>query len=264
MTGTFRLYAIKYGHREAKRGDHFLGGDPDPDRPMPMDYFIWLAQSGEHTFVIDTGYTKETGERRGRPWIRRPADGLHLLGVEADEVQDVIITHLHFDHIGTIQDFPNARIHIQEQELRFVVGPAMTTPAQHAFEPADIDRVVTALHAGRVNLVDGAQELAPGFSVHHVGGHTGGTQVVRVRTERGWVVLASDSSHYYENFEKQRPFVIAWEPARSLAAFKALYALADSEQHIVPGHDPLVLDRYPAPSPDLQGIVAQLDVMPRQ
>ena len=264
MTETYRVYAIKYGHREARRGDHFLGGDPDPDRSMPMDYFVWLAQSDEHTFVIDTGYTEEVGTRRGRPWIRQPADGLKLLGVDADEVQDVIITHLHFDHIGTIQDFPNAKIHIQEKELQFVVGPAMFTPARHSFETDEIDRVVTALHEGRVNLIDGSHELAPGLSVHHVGGHTSGTQVVRVHTERGWVVLASDSSHYYENFEKQRPFSIAWEPERSLAAFKALYALADSEQHIVPGHDPMVLDRYPAPSPDLEGIVVRLDVTPKQ
>jgi len=263
MTETYRLYAIKYGHREATRKEHFLGGDPDGERSMPMDYFVWLAQSDEHTFVIDTGFAKDIGDARGRQQIRQPAECFRLLGVEAADVRDVIITHLHFDHIGTIQDFPNAKIHIQERELQFVTGRAMYTAAKHSFETTEIDRVVTALHEGRVNLIDGAEELAPGLSVHFVGGHTGGTQVVRVHTERGWVVLASDSSHYYENFEAKRPFSIAWDPDRVLAGFKALYALADSEQHIVPGHDPMVLDRYPAPSPDLEGIVVRLDVVPR-
>jgi len=263
MTETYRVTAIKYGHREATRKEHFLGGDPDGERSMPMDYFVWLAQSDQHTFVIDTGFSEPVGTRRGRQQIRRPADGLRLLGVEAAEVEDVVITHLHYDHIGTIDDFPKARIHIQQKEVEFVVGPAMLTDARHAFEPQEIDMLVRALHEGRVDLVDGAAELAPGLSVHLVGGHTGGTQVVRVHTERGWVVLASDSSHYYENFEAQRPFSIAYQPERVLAGFRALHALADSPQHIVPGHDPLVLERYPAPSPDLQGIAVRLDVPPK-
>ncbi|MGE3856366.1 MAG: N-acyl homoserine lactonase family protein [Dehalococcoidia bacterium] len=263
MTETYRLYAIKYGHREATRKEHFLGGDPDGDRPMPMDYFVWLAQSEAHTFVIDTGFAKAVGDARGRQQIRQPAECFRLLGVEAADVRDVIITHLHYDHIGTVDDFPNATIHIQQKEVEFVVGPAMLTDARHAFEPHEIDMVVRALHAGRVDLIDGAAELAPGLSVHFVGGHTGGTQVVRVHTERGWVVLASDSSHYYENFEADRPFSIAWEPDRVRAGFRALRALADSEQHIVPGHDPMVLDRYPAPSAELEGIAVRLDVMPK-
>ena len=263
MTETYRVYAIKYGHREATRKDHFLGGDPDGDRSMPMDYFVWLAQSDEHTFVIDTGFSEPIGTSRGRHQIRQPADGLRLLGVEAADVKDVIITHLHYDHIGTIDDFPKARIHIQEREFQFVTGPVMCTDAHNSFEPVEIDKVVRALHAGRVNLVNGAAELAPGFSVHFVGGHTGGMQVVRVHTERGWMVLASDSSHYYENFETNRPFSIAFEPDRVLAGFSALRALADSPQHIIPGHDPMVLDRYPAPSPELEGIVVRLDVPPK-
>ena len=227
MSETYRLYAIKYGHREATRKEHFLGGDPDGERSMPMDYFVWLAQSDEHTFVIDTGFAKDIGDARGRHQIRQPAECFRLMGVEAADVRDVIITHLHYDHIGTVDDFPNATIHIQRKEVEFVVGPAMLTDARHAFEPREID------------------------------------MVVRVHTERGWVVLASDSSHYYENFEADRPFSIAWEPDRVRAGFRALRALADSEQHIVPGHDPMVLDRYPAPSPELQGIAVRLDVMPK-
>ena len=263
MTEMYRVYAIKYATREATRKDHFLGGDPDGDRPMPMDYFVWLAQSEQHTFVIDVGFSAPVAAQRGRQHLRQPADGLRLLGVEAAHVEDVIITHLHYDHIGTIEDFPQARIHLQERELHFVTGREMEGAARHAFEADDVVNVVRALYEGRVRLVDGAAELAPGLSVHFLGGHTGGLQVVRVHTERGWMVLASDASHYYENMEANRPFSIAYQPERVLAGFSAMRALADSPAHIIPGHDPLVLQRYPAPTPDLEGIVVRLDVPPR-
>ncbi len=260
---TYRVYAIKYGDRPAAtRKDHFPG-DPDGDRPWPMDYFVWLITNDQRTFVVDTGYSQETGGRRSRGYIRRPAEGLRMMGVEAAEVQDVIITHLHFDHIGTIEDYPKARIHLQERELHFVTGRPALGPDGRAFDAEDIVQVVRALYQGRVNLVVGSAELAPGLSVHHLGGHTDGTQVVRVHTQRGWVVLASDASHYYENMETDSPFIIAYDRAAVLAGFSAMRALADSPAHIVPGHDPRVLDRYPAPSPELEGIVVQLDVPPR-
>ena len=114
-----------------------------------------------------------------------------------------------------------------------------------------------------MDLLDGDEELAPGLSLHLLGGHTGGNQVVRVHTARGWIVLASDASHFYENIETDRPFAIAYEPERVLAGYRRMYELADSRAHVIPGHDPLVMERYPAPSSDLEGIVVRLDVPPK-
>jgi glyoxylase-like metal-dependent hydrolase (beta-lactamase superfamily II) len=85
----------------------------------------------------------------------------------------------------------------------------------------------------------------PGLSVHLVGGHTPGLQVVSVRTERGRVVLMSDASHFYEHFERGLSFPHADDPERSRAGFAFIDDLADSRDHVVPGHDPLVLARYP-------------------
>lgn len=83
-----------------------------------------------------------------------------------------------------------------------------------------------------------------------MGGHSRGLQAVRVRTARGWVVLASDTSHFYENFATRRPFPIVVDVEDALAGFDRLYALADSPDHIIPGHDPLVMQAYPTVSPD--------------
>jgi hypothetical protein len=72
-------------------------------------------------------------------------------------------------------------------------------------------------------------------------------------------VLASDASHFYANMEQVRPFPIVYNVADMVEGYARLRALADSPGHIIPGHDPLVLERYPAPSSALQGIVARLD-----
>jgi glyoxylase-like metal-dependent hydrolase (beta-lactamase superfamily II) len=86
-----------------------------------------------------------------------------------------------------------------------------------------------------------------------------GLQVVRVATRRGWVVLASDASHYYANMEQGRPFPIVYNVGDMVEGWRKARSLAESESHVIPGHDPLVLERYPAPSPALQGVVARLD-----
>src|SRR6202521_4143111 len=104
----YGIYAIRYATREARRGDHFIGGDPH-DGPMPMDYFLWVAVSPERTYVIDTGFTAEVAARRRRIFLRCPIDALRLVGVEADAVKEVILTHLHYDHVGNFHRFPQAQ-----------------------------------------------------------------------------------------------------------------------------------------------------------
>jgi hypothetical protein len=89
-----------------------------------------------------------------------------------------------------------------------------------------------------------------------------GLQMVRVATQRGWVVLASDAAHFYANIEQGRPFPIVYNVFDMLAGHAKAYALASSRKHVIPGHDPLVMKRYPAPGADLEGIVARLDVEP--
>jgi glyoxylase-like metal-dependent hydrolase (beta-lactamase superfamily II) len=128
-----------------------------------------------------------------------------------------------------------------------------------AYEVEDVVGMVRRAYAGRVRFHEGDAEILPGVSLHLIGGHTMGLQVVRVRTRRGWLVLASDASHFYANMEQVRPFPIVWSVPDMVQGYRRLRELADSPAHIVPGHDPLVLERYPAPSPGLEGIVVRLD-----
>ena len=118
--------------------------------------------------------------------------------------------------------------------------------------------------AGRATFHDGADEIVPGITVHHIGGHSRGLQCVRVETRRGPVVLASDTSHLYAHFEEGRVFPTTYNIAEVLEGYEALNKLAHSRRHIVPGHDPKVLERYPAARPGLENWVVRLDADPKQ
>jgi glyoxylase-like metal-dependent hydrolase (beta-lactamase superfamily II) len=221
---------------------------------MPMDYFVWAAIGEERSFVVDTGFTAEVAAARGRRHLRCPAEALSLVGLDRNTVADVVLTHLHYDHVGSFARFPTAQFHLQEAELHYTTGHYMRHPfLARSFEVEDIVGIVRLNFARRLRLYRGAVELAPGITLHPVGGHTPGMQFVRVHTRRGWVVLASDVTHYYENMESGRPFTAAFHIGEMLDAYDALSALAPSPQHIVPGHDPLVMRRYPAPGRNSKG-----------
>lgn len=259
----YAVYAIRYATREGRRPEHFIGGDPH-DTPMPMDYFTWVIAGPERQFVVDTGFSAEVAARRRRNHLRCPAESLSLLRLSADAVKDVIQTHLHYDHVGNFHKFPAARFHLQDREMSFATGRHMRHPAMgQAFEVEDVVGMVRLNFKGRVEFHDGDAELAPGVSLHFMGGHTAGLQVVRVHTSRGWMVLASDASHYYEHLRERRVFPIAYHVGDMLDAYRKIERLAASPDHIIPGHDPLVMKLYPAPEAAMQGIVARLDVMPR-
>jgi glyoxylase-like metal-dependent hydrolase (beta-lactamase superfamily II) len=259
----YELFAIHYATRMSKRASHFLGGDPH-DGPMRMDYYVWVAKNAERTVVIDIGFNEEVAKKRKRDFLRCPIESLKLVGVNPADVQDVIITHLHYDHAGNFNLLPKADFHIQEREVQFATGKYMRYDAcGGAFEPENICDLVRLNFGKRVHFYDGEAEIAPGIRVHHTGGHTDGLQFVSVNTKRGWVVVASDASHFYENLGTERPFTRAFHIGDMLETFDRLIKVAPSLNHIVPGHDSLVMELYPALSPELQNIVMRLDVEPK-
>jgi len=260
MNGTqYEVYAIKYAHHARTARENFLGGDPH-DGPMPMDYFVWLVRGAGRVMVVDTGFNVATATKRGRRVTLPVEQGLARMGVDVAQVKDVVITHLHYDHVGNFDLFPQATFHLQDLEMQYATGRCMAAEAmRQAYELEDVVGMVRRVYAGRVRFHDGEGAVAPGVTVHHVGGHTMGLQVVRVATRRGWVVLASDASHYYANMEQSRPFPIVYNVGDMVEGWGKAQALAESRDHVIPGHDPQVLERYPAPARELQGLVARLD-----
>ena len=265
MTGNdiYEVYAIRYGSMDLRfRRDNFIT-DPHHDQPMPLDYFVWLIRNEDRAIVVDTGFDHEEAKGRGRELVRLPREGLAMLGVDAEKVKDVVVSHMHYDHAGTLDDFPAAKFHLQEKEMNYATGRHMCSdPMGHAYSADHVCNLVRKNFEGRVAWHDGSREIAPGISVHLIGGHTMGVQCVKVKTKRGDVVLASDAAHFYENMQPPSPFIIVHSVADMIDGFGKMRDLASSEDHIIPGHDPLVRKMYAAPSADLEGIVSRLDIDP--
>ncbi|MGB3243460.1 MAG: N-acyl homoserine lactonase family protein [Sulfitobacter sp.] len=260
MTTPYEIFAIRYAHNaNATSAGNFLGGDPH-DISMPLDYFIWLVRNEHRTFILDTGFDAKTGKKRGRKLLRDPGEGLRYLGVDPDTVEDVVLSHMHFDHAGNHGLFPRARYHLQDSEMAYCTGRCMCHDAlRYPFEETDVVAMVGKVFAGRVAFHDGVSELGPGIELHHMGGHSKGLQVMRVWTRRGWMVLASDASHFYAHMEQGRAFPIIYNLADTLEGNDRIYALASERDGVIPGHDPLVMKRYPPAAPGLEDIAVRLD-----
>ncbi len=238
----YRIYAVRYAHRKCTTSECFYGDYRGA--PMAMDYFVWALTNGSETVVVDLGFTESVGTRRGRQFLRSPEKGLAEIGVDVRSVKHVIVSHFHYDHVGNYALFPNATFYVQDSEMAFYTGRNASLGAfRHSIEVDDLCAMIRLNYEGRLSFVDGAREIVPGVSVHHVGGHTAGMQIVSVAHARGQAVVASDASHYYRNFEERIPFNTLHDLPRIYGAFDKIRSLASSPDLVLPGHDPLVLDR---------------------
>jgi glyoxylase-like metal-dependent hydrolase (beta-lactamase superfamily II) len=259
---TYRVFAIKYAHHERRASENFLGGD-EHNAAMPLDYFVWAIMDESRVFLVDTGFDTPMAQKRGRSITCPVEEGLRRLDVRAESVEDVIITHMHYDHAGNLPLFPKARYHVQDREMAYCTGRCMCHGVlAQGFEPEHVKSLVGAVFERRVQFHDGTCSLTSGLSVHWVGGHTGGLQIVRVHTPRGWLVLASDAAHFYANLQQVRPFPVVYNVGEMLEGFATANRLAASAAHVVPGHDPLVLSRYRAHASDTAGWIVRLDAEP--
>ena len=260
----FELLAIQYARHTGRRPhENYMGHVDLHDAASDLAYYVWVARRGGETYVIDTGFDEAAAVKRGRELMMPVHEGLARVSIDVAAVEDVILTHLHYDHAGTLEQFASARFHIQDAESAYATGRFMSHAAMRA--PYDVEDVVTFVrnvYGGRVVFHQGDAELVPGLSLHWVGGHTAGLQVVRVWTRRGWVVVASDASHLYGNMQHGVPFPIVHNVGEMLEGHRRVLALADSADHVIPGHDPLVMERYPAYSAHCDGWVVRLDADP--
>ena len=260
----YEIHAVRYARVDRRSSDNFLGGDPH-DYPMPLDYYVWAITGGGRTYVVDTGFDAVVGAKRKRQMLTPVDEGLRAIGIDHTTVEDVIITHLHYDHSGNTPLFPNARFHIQDGEMSFATGRCMChSMIGGNYEEDDIVAMVRRNFRGQLKFHDGDSELAPGITLHKLCGHSAALQAVRVKTKRGYVVLASDAAHHYAHMEQNRAFPALHDLPQLLEGYKTLKHLATSPAHIVPGHDELVLKRYPAASAAAEGIACRLDLPPSE
>ena len=243
-TCTWEAYAMRYATVQRKRQENFISYDPH-DEATHMDYFVWFLKSDKETILVDTGFNAEAARTRHRTFLRCPIESLKTAGINLEDIHDTVITHAHYDHAGNTRLLPKTQFHLQEREMNYATGKQMRHAfCRHAYDAADVCDLVYANFENRVAFQDGDFELRSGITVHWVGGHTQGLQIVRVHTQRGWIVLASDATHYLENIRKRSPFPIVVNTVDMLNGYDLIDKLADSPSHVIAGHDPLTRELY--------------------
>src|SRR3954454_15283888 len=261
MSKTWEVYAIRYGRHDRPAQSNFLLPVQDPKEAMPLNYFLWLGGDppAGHEIVVDTGFDAACAEKRGRTLHRSVGDSLRAMDCDPARVRDVVVTHLHYDHAGSIEIFSNAKIHIQDREMAFATGRHMCTACIRVpFEADHVVSMVRALFADKVQFHDGEGQVAPGVTVHRVGGHSDGLQVVRVETARGPVVIASDAAHYYANLQKRSPFPIVYNVGDMVQGWEIVEKLAGHPDRFIPGHNPIVSEIYPRASDKVDAFALHL------
>jgi glyoxylase-like metal-dependent hydrolase (beta-lactamase superfamily II) len=249
----YEVMAIRYATVPGFAVSDLIKG-ADPSRKIDIAMYVWLVRGGGRNVLVDSGfYRPEFFKSWKIADFVRPDQAVARAGVKADEITDVIITHMHWDHAGSVDLFPKAQVWIQRDEYAYYTGAAWQKGGKHGgIELADLTTMLRANTEGRLHLVDGDGEILPGISVYTGGRHTWASQYAVVDALPGRVVLASDNLYLYENLDKHLPIAQTFDEASNLQAQDRMRKLASDPRLIIPGHDPAVLTRFPKVS---EGIV---------
>ncbi len=246
------IYAVRYGTLTNFPVAALVAG-ADTARRMDIALMVWLvrepgADGHPRTVLVDAGFYRDAFVRRWHPAdYQRPSAALAPLGVRPEDVTDLIISHVHWDHLDGADLFPNARVWIQRAEYEHHVD-ATGRVRDRAIDSTDAAMLARLRAAGRVRLLDGdSTQVLPGIVAYTGGRHTYASQYVSVATPEGPVVLASDNAYLYENLDTHRPIAQTLDTAANLAAQARMVRLAGDPRRIVPGHDPAVFVRFPLP-----------------
>jgi glyoxylase-like metal-dependent hydrolase (beta-lactamase superfamily II) len=244
---TYEIYAIRY----AELPDFPVAGlvkGADSARKMDIAMMVWLVKGNGKNILVDSGFYRDQFFKQWKVKdFVKPSEAIAQVGLKPEDITDVIITHMHWDHADGMDLFPKAKIWIQKDEYTYYTGEAWQQRRTHGgIDPDDVLAIVKLNMDGRVGLVNGdAQEIIPGITCYTGGKHTWQSQYVSVDTKAGKVVLASDNMYLYENLDKHVPIAATLDADSNLRAQDRMKQIAANPKLIIPGHDPAVFERFP-------------------
>jgi glyoxylase-like metal-dependent hydrolase (beta-lactamase superfamily II) len=252
----YEIYAIRYATIADFPVSSLVAG-ADPSRKMDIAMMVWLVRGNGHNVLVDAGFYRDQFMKQWHPKdYVKPSEAIARVGLKPEDITDVVITHMHWDHADGMDLFPKARIWLQKDELEYYAGAAWQSRNAHGgIDPDDILVAVKLNTQGRVGLVNGdAQEILPGVTCYLGGKHTYASQYLGISTAQGIVILASDNMYLYENLDKHAPIAQTLDAESNLRAQDRMKQLAADPGLIIPGHDPAVMTRFPNPQPGVARI----------
>lgn len=243
----YEVYAIRYAVLPNFPVAGLVKG-ADTARKLDIAMMVWLIKGNGRNILVDSGFYRDQFFKQ---WdvkdFVKPSEAVAQAGVKPEEITDVIITHMHWDHADGMDLFPKAKIWIQKDEYNYYAGEAWQQPRTHGgIDPDDVMAIVKLNTEGRVGLVNGdAQEIIPSITCYTGGKHTWQSQYVSVDSRAGKIVLASDNMYLYENLDKHVPIAATLDADSNLRAQDRMKQIAANPKFIIPGHDPAVFEKFP-------------------
>jgi glyoxylase-like metal-dependent hydrolase (beta-lactamase superfamily II) len=260
-TGQTSVWQVKYGERVVRKSDvfHEYGQYGEPDGDLDMDYNFWVIRTGGKLILLDTGYDIPKKDWLGEISVTPTPEGLALLDLDPADVDLVICSHFHYDHIGYLHLFGNAEVVAGQREWDYWIGKLRADELEGEFSTADdLGPVVDAEKQGRLRLISTETEVVPGITVYPIGGHCPGELLTRIETAEGGLIMSVDAAHFYEQIEHEWPFFAFTDLDEMKAGLAFINKLAaETGATVIPGHDARVRDRYPA-APGKAGQVANV------
>lgn len=252
---SYEIYGVRYATLKDFPVASLVAG-ADKSRKMDIAMYVWVIKGNGRTILFDCGFYRDQFIQHWHPVdFVRPSDAIKNAVVQPEDVTDVIISHIHWDHADGFDLFPKATLWIQKDELAYYSGEAWQGTGQRRGRGADADDVLGLVKAnidGHLKLVNGdAQEILPGITAYIGGKHTFQSQFITVNTAGGTVVLASDNVYLNENLEKHVPITATLDADSNLRAQDRMRQLATKPNWILPGHDPAIMKDFPSVAPNV-------------
>jgi glyoxylase-like metal-dependent hydrolase (beta-lactamase superfamily II) len=224
----------------------------DRARRMDIAMMIWVLKGADgRVALVDSGFHREQYFRQFivRDYIK-PSEAIAPLGLKPDDITDIFLTHMHWDHAGGVDLFPSARVWIQKDEYDYYTSEAWQSRATHGgIDADDVLEIVRRNTQGKVSFVRGDDDTSLSGIGFGVGGkHTWQSQFVTVQLRERVAVLASDNMYLYENLDAHAPIAQTLDAASNLRAQDRMRSIASEPRLLIPGHDPAVFTRFPTVS----------------